>query len=731
MSAAVQRVIEALTAAGSTPRRRGAGWIARCPGHDDGDPSLSIREGREGRALLKCHTGCSLDQVLAALGFPKSDLFEAPPVARLRANRRDKLEPTRPHAPRPDRRPPPSNPPQGPQAGAGPIPQETSATAQPPPGCTLVAYAEAKRLPEQHLLDQGMSDCTYRKAPAVRIPYRDADGKEVAVHFRCRLGGSGPGRFAWRSGDKGRPYGLWRPELKGAAAVVLVEGESDCLTLWRHGIPALGLPGATAARDEAALTLAKVPTIYVVIEPDQGGESLRAWLATSPLRDRVRIVTLSKKDVSDLHVSDPEGFRAAWDKAVAEAISVAGVLALEAAERKRAAWEKCAYLAQAPSILDRVGDALIDMGLVGEQRAAKLLYLVATSRLFPRPLSAKVSGQSSAGKSHLVGCVLRLFPDAAYYAVTAMSDRALAYSEEPLVHRMLVLYEAAAIGGEHMPYLLRSLLSEGCVRYVTIEKTPDGMRDRLIDRPGPTGLIVTTTKLGLDPELETRLLSIPATDTPQQTANVLEALATERTSGPDLERWHAFQEWLELGDHDVEIPFARRLAKLVPPCGVRLRRDFGAVLNLIRAHAVLHQANRARDEQDRIVAVLEDYAIIRDLVVDLVSAGVQSTVPPAVRETVGAVRELAADGPGITAKAIAEHLKLDKATVSRRLQDAARLGYLRNEEERKGRAGRWVADEPMPDDLEVLPAADRLVDADTDRARREKEILEDLGGAHN
>ena len=73
---------------------------------------------------------------------------------------------------------------------------------------------------------------------------------------------------------------------------------------------------------------------------------------------------------------------------------------------------------------------------------------------------------------------------------------------------------------------------------------------------------------------------------------------------------------------------------LVPPVAVRLRRDFKTVLTLIRAHALLHQATRRKDEAGQIIATLEDYAAVRDLVGDLVAAGVEATVRPEVRETV-------------------------------------------------------------------------------------------------
>ena len=71
---------------------------------------------------------------------------------------------------------------------------------------------------------------------------------------------------------------------------------------------------------------------------------------------------------------------------------------------------------------------------------------------------------------------------------------------------------------------------------------------------------------------------------------------------------------------------------------VRLRRDFRTILTLIRAHALLHQASRRKDEKGRIIAtVSEDYAAVRNLVADLVAAAVEAGVPKMLQETVKAV----------------------------------------------------------------------------------------------
>lgn len=51
------------------------GYQAACPAHDDSSPSLSVSVGEDGRVLLHCFAGCSVEAVTAALGLAQSDLF--------------------------------------------------------------------------------------------------------------------------------------------------------------------------------------------------------------------------------------------------------------------------------------------------------------------------------------------------------------------------------------------------------------------------------------------------------------------------------------------------------------------------------------------------------------------------------------------------------------------------------------------------------------------------------
>jgi len=634
--------------------RNGEKAMSFCPAHDDrNNPSLSLK-AENGRLLLHCFAGCRPEDIVSEIGLQMKDLFvEGGGGSSILPN-----TPARLHA-------------TGENPHANGQNERASVAARSEHGCTLKGYSEEKQLPEDFLRGLGLRDVTYLDKPAVRIPYPDEEGQEQAVRFRTSLDSTE--KFRWRSGDNPLPYGLrLLSEARAASFVVLAEGESDCHTLWYHEILAFGIPGASNWQDGWATCLDGIEKIYAIIEPDQGGDTLREKLSgCEAIRERLHLLELGEyKDPSALYLTDPDGFRERFEVALEDAKPWSELERADAEAAAREAWERCQELAQELDILGCFAVDLARSGVAGESRIVKLLYLALTSRLLDRPVSIALKGPSSGGKSYLTERVLAFVPESAYYALSSMSERALAYSEEPLAHRFLVIYEAPGMGGEFQTYLIRSLLSEGRIRYETVMKTSEGVRPRLIEREGPTGLIVTTTALRLHSENETRLLSLTVTDTQDQTRNVLAALAEESEGdAPDLERWHALQTWLERAEHRVTIPYSKVLASLVPPIAVRLRRDFKAVLNLIRAHALLHQATGERDAQGRIVATIEDYAVIRELVADLVSEGIEATVPITVRETIEAVKRLRqhSNGEPVTVTDIAKELKLDRSAVSRRV----------------------------------------------------------------
>jgi DNA-binding transcriptional ArsR family regulator len=253
--------------------------LAHCPAHDDQNASLSLTEKADGTLLWKCFAGCSQEAVRREL-------------ERLAGMERETAHPI-----------PPS------RRG------ETRETAEPLCTFGIAELADAKRLDAEKLRAWGLTDLP---DGGIEIPYRDTNGNTVAIRYRLALYGAN--RFRWRQGDTPCLYGLWRlDDWELGSDLYLCEGETDALTLWHAGLPALGIPGATAWKPEWWRNLWEFGRIVIIPDADKAGEQMTERLvATCPdhLRERVQVLRLpeSVKDANELWQqvdADPERFREA------------------------------------------------------------------------------------------------------------------------------------------------------------------------------------------------------------------------------------------------------------------------------------------------------------------------------------------------------------------------------------------------------------------------------------
>ncbi len=574
----------------------------------------------------------------------------------------------------------------------------------------LEALASAKRLSVEFLKSLGLRTVYGEDTARVRIPYRGETGEDIGVRFRHALDGAD--RFSWRRGDKVALYGLWRvSEGRTAGWLLLLEGESDCWTAWLHNIPALGIPGKGTWRPEWA-SVVRGLTIYLWREPGAGDLVERLTIGIPDLR--IIIPPDGLKDLSDAHVRGDD-VMAVVERLKADARPAADVIRQQREERRRREAEDALRLSDGllddSSLLTRIDDVLNAYGLAGDKRNARQLYLILTSRLLHRPANAAVEGPSAAGKNHLLACVLALFPEGAVYQLTAFSERFLAFAEEDFRHRVIVIGEASGLHRDGIgATIIRTLAWEGRLVYETVEKTDNGLQPRRIEKAGPTALITTTTR-PLDPELATRMLTITVRDDPEQSRLIVRAAGRRAACGSpnvNLIPFAAAQSWLATaGTPDVAVPFAEVLAGLVDVSTVRVRRDFTQLLTLLQSSALLHQRQRPRDEHGRVVATLADYEIVYGIAAESFGTAANA-LTPAQRAAVEVVHTLCQEVEDIPLSKIAEHLRIDKSSASRRLREPIRQGYVLNAEDRRGRPGRYRPGEDLPPILQAIPTLEVL-----------------------
>jgi DNA primase catalytic core len=263
-----------------------------------------------------------------------------------------------------------------------------------------------------------------------------------------------------------------------------------------------------------------------------------------------------------------------------------------------------------PALLSRILADFERCGVVGEETSKLVGYLAAVSRKLGDPLAVIIQSSSAAGKTSLMEAVLAFVPEEERVKYSAVTGQSLFYmSDTDLRHKVLALVEEE--GAERASYALKLLQSEGELTIASTGKDPQ--TGRLVTHEyrveGPVALLLTTTAVEVDEELQNRSIVLTVDEEREQTRAIhrmqrerrtLEGLLARRQRD-DVLRLHRNAQRL-LRPVPVVNPYARDLTFL--DSKTRTRRDHEKYLTLIEAIAQLHQYQReTRTVTDRGQAV--------------------------------------------------------------------------------------------------------------------------------
>lgn len=340
--------------------------------------------------------------------------------------------------------------------------------------------------------------------------------------------------------------------------------------------------------------------------------------------------------------------------------------------------EEALKLLRKRNLLYQIGEYAERMGIAGERGNTIIAYLSITSRILKNPISLLIKADSSSGKSYLVKNVLRFFPDNAYKEVTGMSKQALIYSDESYSHKTIVICEYQ--GMNEALYNIRALQSEGKLIFETVMEDPKTgrLKTERIEKEGPTNFIVTTTRLKIHYENETRNWSIFMDESEDQTKKVKDKIAerysTLHLNPSFLKGFQNAQRLLKY--YPVRIPYAEFLSERTPNKPLRIRRDFQKLLTAIEVITLLHQHQRELKEDSEVQyleATLEDYYMAVGLFGPIFKESLSGTNPKTTR-AVEAVLELCHGGGSTTLTILMDRLGVSRDTVLRWLKPAIHVG---------------------------------------------------------
>ena len=302
--------------------------------------------------------------------------------------------------------------------------------------------------------------------------------------------------------------------------------------------------------------------------------------------------------------------------------------------------DRARELLEDPDILNRAARLIDELGLCGEDANRRMVFLAGVGGMLGEPIHLVIKGDSSGGKNTLANAALELLPEGTVLAISGLSPQALAYfgegeeGKEKRIEGVLMIDEAEGLQGAE--YIIRQAMSEGRVARLTVGKDESGAwGGKKLSVDVTASIITTTTETALHRENQTRVFDLWIDESDEQTRRVLGMMAEQAAGGEPAEdvqaRLEVWREALSLLEPlEVTIPFARDLAESFPTSQLRLRRDFGRVLSLVRISALLHQGQRPRLPDGSVIADLADYEVAYRLLQEILEPTIQGLTPTAL-----------------------------------------------------------------------------------------------------
>jgi hypothetical protein len=313
--------------------------------------------------------------------------------------------------------------------------------------------------------------------------------------------------------------------------------------------------------------------------------------------------------------------------------------------------EKLRSAARAPlqdsKFFSRVLHKLEELGLVGEHQNALVIFLAGVTKVFKKPVSVLVKGNSSSGKSNLLRLVCQLFPTESVLKRASLTDKAPAYGEGTLAGKILYLFEyrGGKGNGKDAMYLTRLQQSEGEIAHEFTTASAKRRTTAVAVREGSPVVLTSTTEKNVFMDDETRFLSIRADDSSELTRQIVIQQFVPmqlKTSEPSTATWReAIWILTEKSPVFVHPSWLKAVAAQIPVDDTRARRDSARFRTLLEAVALVASYSDGRRERDaeRLEIQFADYCVAYEILNEAFSSTYRGVQPQALR-VAEAVNEL-------------------------------------------------------------------------------------------
>jgi DNA primase catalytic core len=271
---------------------------------------------------------------------------------------------------------------------------------------------------------------------------------------------------------------------------------------------------------------------------------------------------------------------------------------------------KCLAFLKQPGLLENINGLIGQAGIVGEQESRLLLFAIAASYKMPDTLHALIQGSSGSGKTQLMKTVSSLMPPEDTKRYTRVTDNSFYNQGEHFFVHKLVCFEDLDGLKEEAQLAVRELQSNEILVTSTSIKDKNGQisgGERVVR--GPIASLSCTTKGELYEDNISRCFVVAVDESKAQTRRIIthqNQLAAGLIDKQDQQKAKSFlQNCVRLLEPlEVTNPYAHKIH--LPEGAHKLRRLNELYQSFVRQLALLHQYQRKRDSQGRLIAQKED-----------------------------------------------------------------------------------------------------------------------------
>lgn len=341
---------------------------------------------------------------------------------------------------------------------------------------------------------------------------------------------------------------------------------------------------------------------------------------------------------------------------------------------------QCLDFWKAPHLIKRINELIGKAGVTGEETNRIFLFAIASSYKMPDTLHALIQGSSGSGKTRLLKIICELMPQEDTIKFTRVTDSSFYnYREDYLVNKLLGFEDIDGLKEDAL-YAVRELISNEILISSTSAKTEDGQivaMERIVR--GPIASISCTTKGQIYEDNMSRVFLIAVDESKEQTKRIIHYQQQKAAGLIDGKQEKEVREFLQncirlLKPCEVINPYADKIH--LPQEADQIRRLNDLYLSLVKQITLLHQYQRKKDRQGRLITTKEDLRAANEIMFESIILKVDE-LDGSLRQFFEAMKKYAkSSSQELILREVRQSLNMSKTRLHRYINDLVQLEYI-------------------------------------------------------